>query len=1625
MPNDSSSTGAGEPTLIVGIGASAGSYRNLLQIIDELAPVRARIAVIVVAHQAQTNEALLLHTVEKAAVEGVEEIRNGLTIGAGKIYVPPPGVRIGFNGQEFDLQAISEDGPGRGDIDYFFGALAQVARSRAVALVLSGKGTDGSLGVRKISQQGGAVVVQDPASTEHDSMPKAAVATGIADHVLPPEAIGRELVNYAKHLGVTPELRHERARRQVLEHLDEIASLVNETTGSNFRHYKTATFARRVLRHMQVLKINEAGEYVEHLRANIKARQTLFRQMLINVTAFFRNPDTCEYLKRDVIPKLLAEVPPSEPLRVWVAGCSTGEEAYSLAMVILEIIDELPQRPEIQIFATDIDERALRVAREGAYSQEIAKDITPERLKRFFLKRNQQYVVCPELRDMVVFSEHNLIADPPFSNVHLLSCQNLIIYLGEHLQQKIFSILHYALAPGCMLVVGPSESLAGHSELFRPVNSAMRVFRRIAGSGLTTSPVLLGNSRRASGVPAAQNADETDVTRVIHRILLDEFAPKAIVINERCQIIAASGDMSRFLGISQGDFRNNAAQMARPGLGVGLRSALREASQRKRRAKANRVTFESASGEPALVGITVQPMPAMGEEEALYLAVFEEEGELRNDELHTDVVDARQAADLVEQLEQELNSTRAELEKSVQDLEAANEELKSSNEELLSMNEELRSANEEHETAKEQIEATNRALESARTDLENLFLSLDIATVFLDANMCVREFTPRAQEIFNLQPGDEGRPLWHITTRLEEMPPLPTIEELRNNRDPREERLRDTGGRTYLRRVTPYHQDEGAISGLVVTFTDITEFSRVEDSLLVSEERLRIATEAVQGLIYDWDVRSDRVERSHGWKEMTGFAPEEAEPTSGWWSQRLHPEDLPKLKEAFQATTLNRGSMISCTYRFKHKAGHWVWVSDQAKIRYDAAGHPVRVTGCTISIQNEREAREALAESEAILRVAQEASGLGTFDLHIPTEQLRWDERIFELTGLERNEGPPSRERYYALVHPEDVEELLRVITEATQDDAPEVYFSRHRIYHAKTGELRWLEARGRVIRSKGGPERLIGTLRDYTDSMNSRLALEEAKRKAESANQAKTEFLANMSHEIRTPMTAVLGYAEILQKHLEDPDNVRCCEMIQRNGKGLLDIINDMLDLSRIEAGHLQLEREPVNPSHFFSEVAAMMEIRSWESEIPLRLKFPEKLPAAVQTDPKRLRQILVNLLGNAFKFTETGHITLRPRLDLGQTRLEIDVEDTGIGISEPELAKLFTPFSQIDSSSTREREGTGLGLAISQRLARELGGDIAVRSNPGEGSVFTVTIDPGPLDDVEMVVPVQQRPSRPSDSTPPAHLGSGRVLVVDDRFEIRSLVQQIIEEAGAAAETAANGAEAVELIRSRLDRADLPDLILLDIQMPVMDGFRAAKELRKVGYRRPIIALTAHAMPQDKERCLAAGCDDQLSKPINRFELLHTLARLLDLAPPEPVVEAAPAAKPVAPKPPVAKATPPPSTGLDGRKRILLVEDDETLGRMLKLMFDHFGYAVEVAQQGEIGVRKAHEISPSIVVVDLGLPDVSGFEVARRLRAEPGFQGTRLIALSGREGESVTKECEEAGFDHHVMKPPDFAEL
>lgn len=824
---------------IVGLGASAGGLEAFEQFFRHV-PADSGMAFVLVSHLDPSHASILTEILQRITTMPVVEAQDQLQTAPNCVYVIPPNRDMSIFHGALQLSIPTMPHGQRMPIDAFLRSLAEDMSEKAIGIVLSGTGTDGTLGLRAILGAGGITMAQEPATAKFDGMPTSAIQAGYVTHVLPVEKMPGALFSDARTLLRQPPVA------PAISGINRILMQIRTSTGHDFSLYKKSTITRRIQRRMSQNGIDSTETYARFLKEHPAEISALFKELLINVTNFFRDPEAFAVLKQDILPTLLADKPETYIFRVWVAGCATGEEAYSIAIVLRELMDENHYNFKIQIYSTDLAADTITAARAGLYPPNIALDVTPERLRRFFIKEDGGYRMKKEIREMIVFAVQNIVKDPPFTKLDLLSSRNLLIYLEPELQNRLIPAFHYALKPDGVLFLSPSESIGSHTELFTPINRKWKFYR--ANPISTTTRILLTSHLNWTTEPAhkapeevIKNAKESNLADLTRRMLLQFYAPAAVVTDLKGNILYVYGETGKYLRPAPGQATLNIIDMAREGLQPELRSAILSASHDTPTLNRELSFRNNGDFKPALLSVRLLTDP--NNQQKLLLISFQDITQPKQTQIKRSA--KLNELRLIEELERELAYTKENLQATIEEQYASNEELKCTNEEMQSTNEELQSSNEELETSKEELQSINEELVTVNSelqakiaqladmqnDMKNLLDNIQIGIIFLDQHLIIRRFTRDATLIYRLAPSDMGRALNDIKSELESEDMLDAVRQVLDNLIPIEREVKTLNGNWYLARLQPYRTLDNMIDGVVMTFTNITERTRATQVL--------------------------------------------------------------------------------------------------------------------------------------------------------------------------------------------------------------------------------------------------------------------------------------------------------------------------------------------------------------------------------------------------------------------------------------------------------------------------------------------------------------------------------------------------------------------------------------------------------------------------------------------------------------------------------------------------------------------------------------------------------------------------------------------------------------------------
>ena len=1328
IPESPESVQPSKDFLMVALGASAGGLESCETFFKHM-PADAGMAFAVVMHLAPDRASALAEILGRHTRMTVHQAEDHTKVLPNHVYIIPPNATLTIEHGVLSVEPPDEPRGHRTPIDSLFRSLAEDCGENAVCIMLSGTGTDGTLGLTAVKEHGGMAMAQTLDTAKYDAILRSAIATGLVDHILPVESMPAKLLEYAAHLKALNGSLNT-LRKQIGKHLVKIHGWLRKRCGHDFSQYKESTICRRVERRMKALQIDTVEHYVRVLEEEPEECDRLFKDLLIGVTQFFRNPEGFEALARDVLPKLFEGKEGDEQVRVCVVGCASGEEAYTLGILLSEQAEKLDHPPKIQIFATDIDDRGLETARKGFYPDGIAEHVSAVRLQHFFLKQAGGYQVKPALREMVLFSSHSFIKDPPFSRLDLISCRNVMIYLSPELQKTVVPLFHYALRSAGYLFLGPSENISSHPELFRTVDKKHRIFARKDGRPQPGMKFALSAGGRTALAVKDSETDAPDLLNQLQRLILEQYGPACVIVKETGEAVCFSGKISRFLQQPAGSPQNNVLNMAREGLRIPLRTALHRAVSGRERAIQKYVPVQT-NGHVSHVDLTVDPLTAFSGAH-LYMVLLEEVASLSPPMLagssagtSAGTPEAIPGAipggggpdagsdEIIRHLEEELRSAQENTQAAFEELETANEELQSANEEYQSTNEELETSKEEMQSSHEELETVNAELgrrvselDRINSDLQNFLSSTQIATIFLDLEMRIKNFTPAAGSVFRLIAGDVGRPLTDLAARFTGAALADDIQEVLKTLAPRERQLSLEDGHHHQMRILPYRTIHNVIDGVVITFTDVTHLKQaqqeaedaktfaeniirtVRDPLLVLDANLCV--EAANQYFYDVFHVSSRDTLNTVLYELG----------NGQWDipelRRLLSELLPEKK------TLN-------DYQVKHQfrdIGQKTMLLNARQIQRQDGGAPLILLAIEDVTERER-VQEALRESEQRLSFMAEAIPQ-KISSALPDGSVNYlNAQWAEFTGLPTDQM--LRWGWENFIYPADLPENIRTWKIALDSGEPWEFIHRIRRFD---GTYRWHLSRALAMRNAAGEISMwFGA---STDIHEEKRIEEELRRLNEDLNQ----FAFAASHDLLEPLRMISSYSELLVETSRDQvseEASMCVNYIAQGTQRMRALLADLLSFTEVGGGEAALE--PVDLELVLRTVKQNLQAAMSESGTVLS---HGSLPTVVGRQVHFV-QLFQNLVSNAIKYRGHSSPVVHISAESRHGEWLFTVADNGRGIAPEYHEQVFGVFKRLHG---KDIPGTGIGLAICQRVVERRGGRIWVESEAGHGAKFCFTL-------------------------------------------------------------------------------------------------------------------------------------------------------------------------------------------------------------------------------------------------------------------------------------------------------------
>lgn len=1599
------------PFWVVGVGSSAGGLEALSEFVGAItAPVDA--CFIVAQHLAPHAKSLMPELLGRETKIHVEQARHLQRLEPNILFVVPPNHDIDLKDGKICLTQAGEETRPKPSVDRFFSSLAREHGENAIAVVLSGSGSDGAEGIRAIRANGGLTMAQDT-TAKYMGMPSAANDTGQVHFQLPAARLAEKICTIVRE-------GRSRDPEQIGENepgFQDILKLIRKSQGTDFSRYKLSTLKRRLAKRMSFARAESLAGYYETLQTDTRELYQLSQDLLVSVTSFFRDPESFEAL-RQKMREVVRGKNENEELRVWCAGCATGEEAYSLAIMLLELQRDERRHLNVKIFASDLDHDAIAHARLGIYSPAEVREVAPEILDTYFERKKNSYEVKKRVRDLVVFARQDIIQNPPFVKLDLISCRNVLIYFETDLQKKIFEIFHYALRPLGHMFLGRSELPVAAVDLFEVVDRKNKLYARKPGPsrGVPLGPRA---ALRAldTHIPSHRSFTQTTVLEKAQTQLLEQLGICGAVIEESGRILMTIGNLGSLLKMSSGTSDFSIFSFLHPNAAVELQMTLRKLSRGENDRAISRAYPTQVAGAPSHFTFSVTSYGAQPADEENRQFIVSFQPEIRKTPAGTRKVKALRDGELEHRLfeaEQELGATREQLQTLIEELGVANEELQSTNEELTSTNEELQSTNEELETTNEELQSTNEELTTLNeemnvrsaelrvmnVDLENIQTSIGMPLVIVDAGYNIKRFNPSAMDIFDINLGDLNRSILKASCRGE-IPDFSQMLKRTVEMGEAQEMQIEVNRTVYQMRILPSRNEDRQIIGAIILFIDNTELILAEEKWRREETRLRAIMNGTTSLVTIKDSLGKYLLVNKAFLDYFDFREDEV---IGKTDRELLPEDLANEVRNADLECMLKHARLDRQERYRANDKSSVFLTNRFPLYEKSNANPYAVGTFATDVSRQYEIQRELEKSETLYRAVIEdqtvfvcrlnpdgrisfvnsafcnyfggnpaayqaypfahlapsrdrekvgrdllllksslnfvriehrlnqvdrevrwvqwmckgiygqegelleiqAVGFDNTEFRVQSDQIQQKEALFThifshttdfltvfgvtadrelvLESFNRTDdrgGSYSYAHYVGrnvreLVDGPNREEILRKYRDCVELAQPQSFDEeidlQGRVRFMMTTLVPVTDSENRVIR-------IAALSRDVSRFKQAENDLIKARDAAEVANLSKSDFLASMSHELRTPLNVVIGMSQMLEKAELKNEERKQLESIQRSGKVLLSLIEDILDLSRIEAGKVKLEYSTFSVPRLADEVRDIFKYQAEQKKIDLAVSLELGQQEEYVGDHARVRQVLINLVGNAMKFTDAGSVEIRissaPTSVPNRKNLLFQVVDTGIGIPAESHGRIFQKFSQVESGLSRRYGGSGLGLVICKRLVTIMNGQVGFESEWGRGSRFWFELPLTVASKVEVrpAIEMANAGKAPTISVEDKRL---RILAVDDSPDNLEVLQLFLRSLNQKPVLVSDAKEALKVM------ADHPfDLVFMDIQMPGMDGYQATEKIRAMENQNrgvPVIALTANAMVGDSERCFEAGMNDYLTKPYDLDKLRTVIEKWIN---------------------------------------------------------------------------------------------------------------------------------------------------
>ncbi|GGW79353.1 hypothetical protein GCM10007391_10130 [Alteromonas halophila] len=1503
--------------LVVGVGASAGGLEALKRFFKAVHN-DIPISFIVAQHMDPNHDSLLSEILERETEFPCSQAKHNEKIEPGHAYILPPGQYIEVDGYTLNITEQKDQLGSRMAIDHLFRSLANNYKSRAVGLVFSGAGSDGTAGLRTLKAAGGLAIVQNPDSAQYDSMPKTAILAGVVDETMPLEDIPDLLLDYASH----PYHDFDEDDVAPANDMTNIRALLKAQENFDLSQYKDSTVKRRLYRRMSLLGLHNAGEYLDSLRQNTEERNALMRDLLINVTDFFRDREAFEILDSQVLATIVSEVDEGQDVRVWVPGCASGEEAYTIAILLTEQIEKSGKLLGLRVFATDIDAEAIQVARRGVYPNSIISELPKTLTHKYFNVGEDGYAtVKGRIRDCISFAQQNVYADPPFSKLHLVSCRNLLIYLQQSAQQRVLKSFFYSLLPKGYLFLGSSESIGDYKRVFAPLSKKWRIFSRRERENVQRLPSELPSffEDKKRGKPKQSREERQLAEDNWHKQTLLAAVKPSIIVNEQNTITYFHGNVNKFLQLpEEGQAALNLYPMLFPEIRTRMRSGIYKAKKTGERVSIHLPQTALHTHDHVNFRCVITPAADSGRGEGSVIITFEEIADKPAESGFTsDLVSHHDQDSMIDAMERELRETKDELQNTVEELETSTEELKAAHEEALSTNEELQSSNEELEASTEELRSLNEELTTVNAqlkdkidelstthdDIKNFFGSTNLATIFLSSEFKIKRYTPAAERLLRIGSQDIDQPISEVCRDLIDEHTLEEAKHVLDSLEASEKQIH-ADGKWFDRKILPYQTESRKVDGVVITFVDITSLKTTADRLKASSEQHAViaklgikalSTEDTENLMdqlvrevshtlnvdfckvlkYQPDEDNLLMTAGIGWDSGlvgTVTVPAKNASQAGFALSTTEPvivEDLQSEQRFSGSDLLNEHKItsgMSCIIEYgSHPYGVLSVHTKHKRVFNDEDIHFLMSAANILSVAIHRQGMEQeLRANENRLRIAKDSSHMGSFEWVFSEQYIDWDQMLDNVWGIHGNQV--TVEDFYQAMHEDDRQAVSDAIAASRDPKGDGHYHAVYRVISQITKKLTWIEANGQVLFDGDEPVKMIGMVTDITRQRKLESSLKFAVKELQEANDKKNDFLATLGHEIRNPLASISAAVQIIDHDSSKLD--WALGTMKSNVSLVSSLLDELLDLTRISRGEVKLEKSSVNVNTLLEEVIQNFTSSIEQNKQSMRLTLPDEV-IITYLDRVRIQQVINNIINNAAKFTPEGG-SIEVEMVRNEDRLVINIVDSGIGLDMRYREKVFEAFQQIKDKKTRANNGLGIGLSLVKQIAELHNGNVSIFSdgeNKGTCVSLTLPITSAPIGSGD--TPTLEVSAKAADDF--SNLNKLRVMLVDDNETVSDGLAMILSLKGCEVEVFNTAQEAIDKCASFA-----PNVALLDIGLPDMSGTELIQHLKpQLTAGTLFLAITGYGHQEARRSTKAAGFDGHFNKPVQLEIILAELER------------------------------------------------------------------------------------------------------------------------------------------------------